>query len=56
MWSNMPLASKINILSYIGTYYAIGAAWIMTLANYVLVGEFKGCKAYYSCDFVGRPY
>jgi len=28
--SGMPIGSKINIISYIGTYYAIGAAWIMT--------------------------
>lgn len=38
----MPVASKINIISYIGTYYAIGAAWIMTLVNYFLIGWFKG--------------
>ena len=24
--SNMPIASKVNIISYIGTYYAIGGA------------------------------
>jgi hypothetical protein len=41
--SNMPIASKINIISYIGTYYAIGAAWIMTVANYFVIGWFKGC-------------
>jgi hypothetical protein len=39
----MPLASKINIISYIGTYYAIGAAWIMTVANYFVIGWYKGC-------------
>jgi hypothetical protein len=36
--SNMNLYSKINIIGYIGSYYAIGAAWILTLANYFLVG------------------
>jgi hypothetical protein len=41
--SNMPLASKINIISYIGTYYAIAAAWVMTLANYFIIGWYKGC-------------
>jgi hypothetical protein len=40
--SGMPVGSKINIISYIGTYYAIGAAWIMTLANYIAVGFFNG--------------
>lgn len=36
--SNVRLTSKITILSYIGTYYAIGASWIMTTANYFAVG------------------
>lgn len=40
--SSMPLASKLNIISYIGTYYAIGAAWIFTFANYIVVGLFNG--------------
>jgi hypothetical protein len=39
----MPVASKINIISYIGTYYAIGAAWIMTVVNYFVIGWYKGC-------------
>lgn len=38
LFSSMPFPSKLTILSYIGTYYAIGAAWILTLANYFLVG------------------
>lgn len=38
----MPLASKLNIISYIGTYYAIGCAWIFTLVNYVAIGEYNG--------------
>lgn len=42
LWSRMPIGSKINIISYIGTYYAIGAAWIMTLSNYVAVGLYNG--------------
>jgi hypothetical protein len=40
--SGMPIGSKINIISYIGTYYAIGAAWIMTLSNYIAVGLYNG--------------
>ena len=40
--SNMPIASKVNIISYVGTYYAIGAAWIMTVVNYVIIGWYKG--------------
>lgn len=36
--SNVRFTSKITIISYIGTYYAIGASWIMTTANYFAVG------------------
>ena len=38
----MPLCSKVNIISYVGTYYAIGAAWILTTVNYFVIGWFKG--------------
>ncbi|KAI9349442.1 glycosyl transferase family group 2-domain-containing protein [Zopfochytrium polystomum] len=38
--SNMFFYSKVNIIGYIGSYYAIGAAWILTLSNYFLVGYF----------------
>lgn len=41
----MPLASKINIIAYVGTYYAIAAAWILTVANYFIIGWFKGCES-----------
>lgn len=40
--SCMPTGSKLNIVAYIGTYYAIGSAWIFTLANYVAVGLYNG--------------
>jgi hypothetical protein len=40
--SNIRLTAKIAILGYIGTYYAIGAAWILTLVNYVVIGWFNG--------------
>ncbi|KAI8801487.1 glycosyl transferase family group 2-domain-containing protein [Cladochytrium replicatum] len=36
--SNMNLSSKINIVGYIGSYYAIGASWPLTILNYVLAG------------------
>jgi cellulose synthase/poly-beta-1,6-N-acetylglucosamine synthase-like glycosyltransferase len=38
MTSNMTFPAKLTILAYIGTYYAIGAAWILTLLNFFLVG------------------
>lgn len=40
--SNMPVGSKITIQAYIGTYYAIGYAWISTLMNYFLTGWMSG--------------
>lgn len=40
--SNMRVTSKITILSYIGTYYAIGAAWVMTVANFFIIGFMEG--------------
>ena len=48
--SNMPLPSKLTIMAYIGTYYAIGSAWILTLANYFLVGWFNGHLDHYYID------
>lgn len=38
----MAFCSKVNIMAYIGTYYAIGAAWILTTTNYFVIGWFKG--------------
>ena len=48
--SNMPLPSKITIMAYIGTYYAIGSAWLLTMANYFLVGWFNGHLDHYYID------
>lgn len=50
LWSNMKLTSKITIISYIGTYYAIGAAWILTVVNYFAVGWFNGYLDGYYLD------
>ncbi|KAI1848718.1 hypothetical protein JX266_005577 [Neoarthrinium moseri] len=36
--SNMKVSSKVTILGYIGTYYAIAAALPLCLANYLLFG------------------
>ena len=48
--SNMPLPSKFTIMAYIGTYYAIGSAWILTLMNYFLIGWFNGWLDHYYID------
>ncbi|TPX11046.1 uncharacterized protein E0L32_007907 [Thyridium curvatum] len=50
LFSNIRITSKITIISYIGTYYAIGAAWIMTAINYFLVGWFNGYLDKYYID------
>jgi len=48
--SNIRFTSKITIVSYIGTYYAIGSAWILTLANYFAIGWFNGYLDKYYID------
>lgn len=50
LFSNIRFTSKITIISYIGTYYAIGAAWIITTANYFAVGWFNGYLDKYYVD------
>ncbi|KPM44164.1 hypothetical protein AK830_g2346 [Neonectria ditissima] len=40
LWSNMPVSSKVSIIAYIFTYYAIAAGMLLTAVNYVLVGLF----------------
>jgi hypothetical protein len=50
LFSNIRFTSKITIISYIGTYYAIGAAWVMTTANYFAIGWFNGYLEQYYVD------
>ena len=50
LFSKIRFTSKITIISYIGTYYAIGAAWIMTAANYLAIGWFNGYLDKYYID------
>ncbi|KAH6887980.1 putative glycosyltransferase family 2 protein [Thelonectria olida] len=50
LFSNIRFTSKITIISYIGTYYAIGAAWIMTSANYFIMGWYNGYLDKYYLD------
>lgn len=40
--SNMPVPSKLTIMAYIGTYYAIGSSVPLTVLNYFVVGWFNG--------------
>jgi len=48
--SGMPFPSKITIMAYIGTYYALGSAWLLTLANYFLTGWLNGWLDHYYLD------
>lgn len=48
--SDMPLPSKLTIMAYVGTYYAIGSAWILTLLNYCIIGWFNGHLDHYYID------
>jgi len=48
--SGMPFPSKITIMAYVGTYYALGSSWILTLANYFLIGWFNGHLDHYYID------
>ncbi|KAI4212163.1 MAG: hypothetical protein LQ351_005032 [Letrouitia transgressa] len=50
MLSSMPLPSKFTIMAYVGTYYAIASAWILTLLNYFMVGWFNGHLDHYYVD------
>ncbi|KAJ9635484.1 hypothetical protein H2201_003145 [Coniosporium apollinis] len=50
LFSNIRFTSKVTIVSYIGTYYAIGAAWILTTANYFAIGWFNGYLDKYYID------
>lgn len=34
-------------MAYIGTYYAIGSAWLLTLLNYFLIGFYNGWLDHY---------
>ncbi|THV51466.1 hypothetical protein BGAL_0110g00250 [Botrytis galanthina] len=40
--SSIDIGSKVQIVAYIGTYYALGSAWLICLANYVFVGLWNG--------------
>ncbi|KAK1780791.1 glycosyl transferase family group 2-domain-containing protein [Copromyces sp. CBS 386.78] len=51
--SSIALPKKLTICAYIGTYYAIGAAWGLSLMNYFLTGWFEGFYDKYYLDSFG---
>ncbi|KAI9729930.1 MAG: hypothetical protein M1818_008370 [Claussenomyces sp. TS43310] len=50
MMSDIRLASKATTVAYFGTYFAIGGAWIMLLANYFIIGLFNGAIDHWYLD------
>ena len=50
--SGMPLPSKFTIMAYIGTYYALGAGWLLTLLNYFMTGWYTPLLDKYYLDSV----
>ena len=48
--SNIAFPSKITIMAYIGTYFALGSSWFFTLMNYFLMGWFNGFLDHYYSD------
>ncbi|KAI1328658.1 glycosyl transferase family group 2-domain-containing protein [Xylariaceae sp. FL0255] len=50
LFSDIRFTSKITVISYIGTYYAIAAAWILTSVNYFVYGWFNGYLDKYYLD------
>ncbi|CAK7204820.1 hypothetical protein SEUCBS139899_007582 [Sporothrix eucalyptigena] len=50
LFSKIRFTSKVTVLSYVGTYYAIGAAWLMTTVNYFLMGWYNGYLDKYYVD------
>ncbi|KAL4888330.1 glycosyl transferase family group 2-domain-containing protein [Aspergillus ambiguus] len=41
LWSNIPVTSKVTILAYIFTYYAMAAGMLLSTVNYIVVGLFN---------------
>jgi len=50
LFSSMPFPSKLTICAYIGTYYALGSAWVLTLMNYFVTGWFNGHVDHFYLD------
>ncbi|KXJ92069.1 glycosyl transferase family group 2-domain-containing protein, partial [Microdochium bolleyi] len=48
--SGIDFPKKISVCAYIGTYYAIAAAWPLSVANYFITGWFFGLYDKYYLD------
>ncbi|KAL5327520.1 hypothetical protein ACEPPN_005219 [Leptodophora sp. 'Broadleaf-Isolate-01'] len=40
LFSNIPVTSKVTIIAYISTYYAIGSGMLLATVNYIVIGLF----------------
>ena len=50
LFSKIHFYQKVTVIAYIGTYYAIGASWLLSFANYFLTGWFFGYYDKYYMD------
>jgi hypothetical protein len=50
IFSSMPLPSKLTIMAYIGTYYALGSSWWLTIMNYFISGWFTAILDHFYLD------
>lgn len=50
IFSPIRFTTKVTNLAYIGNYYGIAAAWLLTLSNYFLMGWFNGYLDKYYLD------
>jgi membrane glycosyltransferase len=48
--SGISFPSKVTIMAYIGTYYALGSSWFFTTMNYFLMGWVNGFLDHYYID------
>lgn len=48
--SGMAFPSKITVMAYVGTYYALGSSWLFTVMNYFITGWFNGFLDHYYLD------
>ena len=50
IFSCIKFPSKITVITYVGTYYAIGSVWLLTIGNYFAIGWYNGYLDKYYID------
>lgn len=51
MWSSAPAHYKISMMSYMFSYYGLAASALLSLLNYLLLGEAVDVDGYYLHSF-----